>query len=141
MDPIAPTPPDTDGRTGVPRTRTGGLWIASVVFAVVLLLLLVFILQNTRRAEVSFFGARANPPIGVALLLAAVFGVLLVALPGTARIVQLRFLARRRANAAAKSTPAPPVAPPEPAAPQLPAERVDPPPPDPPGSGDNHPRG
>ncbi|MFG1804296.1 hypothetical protein ACGFI4_29530, partial [Micromonospora carbonacea] len=30
-----------------------------------------------------------------ALLLAAVFGVLLVALPGTARIVQLRMLDRR----------------------------------------------
>ena len=28
--------------------------------------------------------------MGVALLLAAVFGILLVALPGTARIVQLR---------------------------------------------------
>jgi uncharacterized integral membrane protein len=42
----------------VPRTRTGGLWIASVLFAAVLLLLLVFILQNTKPAEISFFGAR-----------------------------------------------------------------------------------
>jgi uncharacterized integral membrane protein len=111
MDSIPPTPTGTDHRPGVPRTRTGGLWIASVVFAAVLLLLLVFILQNTRRAEVSFFGARANPPIGVALLLAAVFGVLLVALPGTARILQLRFLARRRALAAAERAPAPPATP------------------------------
>src|SRR3954447_2459532 len=105
MDSVPPTPPEADDGPGVPRTRTGGLWIASVVFAVVLLLLLVFILQNTRRAEVSFFGARARPPVGVALLLAAVFGVLLVALPGTARILQLRFLARRRARAAAERTP------------------------------------
>lgn len=80
----------------MPRTRTAGLWIASVLFAVVLLLLLIFILQNGQRAEINFFGAHASPPIGVALLLAAVFGVLLVALPGSARIVQLRFLARRR---------------------------------------------
>src|SRR2546421_7983493 len=84
----------------VPRTRTAGLWIASVLFAVVLLLLLIFILQNGQRAEVSFFGAHAHPPVGVALLLAAVFGILLVALPGTARIVQLRLLARRRSESA-----------------------------------------
>src|SRR4029453_8001725 len=97
--PASPPPSGPPETPVVPRTRTGGLWIASVLFAVVLLVLLVFILQNTRRAEISFFGARANPPIGVALLLAAVFGVLLVALPGTARILQLRFLARRRATA------------------------------------------
>jgi uncharacterized integral membrane protein len=82
----------------VPRTRAAGLWIASVLFALILLLLLVFILQNGQRAEITFFGARANPPIGVALLLAAVFGVLLVAVPGTARILQLRMLARRHAE-------------------------------------------
>jgi uncharacterized integral membrane protein len=71
-----------------------------VLFALVLLLLLVFILQNGQRAEVSFFGFHSHPPVGVALLLAAVFGILLVALPGTARIVQLRLLARRRGEAA-----------------------------------------
>ncbi|MEV0425491.1 LapA family protein [Micromonospora sp. NPDC050495] len=67
-----------------------------MVFAVVLLLLLVFVLQNGQRAEVSFLGAHGTLPMGVALLLAAVSGVLLVALPGTARIVQLRMLGRRR---------------------------------------------
>jgi uncharacterized integral membrane protein len=131
MDSVPPTPPEADDGPGVPRTRTGGLWIASVVFAVVLLLLLVFILQNTRRAEVSFFGARANPPIGVALLLAAVFGVLLVALPGTARILQLRFLARRRAKTAAargSTPPVPPATSDQPAALDVPSGRTDPPP-------------
>ena len=63
-----------------------------MLFAVVLLLLLIFTLQNGQRAKVSFFGWHATLPLGVALLLAAVFGVLLVALPGTARIVQLRVL-------------------------------------------------
>jgi len=64
----------------------------------VLLLLLVFILQNQQRADVCFLGAHGHLPIGVALLLAAVFGVLLVALPGTARIVQLRMASRRRST-------------------------------------------
>lgn len=88
------------GRSGagskVPRSRTGGVWVTLLVAAFVLLVLLVFILQNGQRAEVSFFGAHGHLPMGVALLLAAVFGVLFVALPGTVRIIQLRMLGRRR---------------------------------------------
>ncbi len=83
------------GWHGVPRSRMGGLWVAAVVFALVLLLLLIFVLQNGQSAEVSFLGAHGRLPMGVALLLAAIFGVLLVALPGTARILQLRLLSRR----------------------------------------------
>jgi Lipopolysaccharide assembly protein A domain len=57
--------------------------------------LLVFILENGHTVAVSFFGADGHLPLGVALLLAAVLGVLLVAIRGTARIVQLRITARR----------------------------------------------
>ncbi len=67
-----------------------------MLFALVLLVLLIFVLENGQRAEVSFFGAHWHPPMGVALLLAAVCGILLVALPGTGRILQLRLLNRRR---------------------------------------------
>jgi uncharacterized integral membrane protein len=92
----------------VPRSRVGGLWVAAVVFSLVLLLLLIFVLENGQRAEVSFFGTHAHLPMGVALLLAAVFGILLVALPGTARILQLRLLGRRRApRVAATASTAP----------------------------------
>lgn len=90
--------PSTTGRESgaVPRSRTGGLWVAVVLFALVLLLLLIFVLENGQRAEVAFFGMHGHLPQGVALLLAAVFGILLVALPGTARIMQLRMLGRHR---------------------------------------------
>jgi uncharacterized integral membrane protein len=88
----------TPGRSAAAGSRMGGLWVAAVVFAFVLLLLLIFVLQNGQRAEVSFLGAHGHLPMGVALLLAAVFGILLVALPGTARIVQLRILQRRPAS-------------------------------------------
>ncbi|MFB6397423.1 lipopolysaccharide assembly LapA domain-containing protein [Polymorphospora lycopeni] len=83
-----------------------------MVFALVLLLLLIFVLQNGQPAEVSFLGAHGTLPMGVALLLAAVFGVLLVALPGTARIVQLRKLDRRPVEQAGPpvSGPTPPPA-------------------------------
>lgn len=94
----------TPERPPATRSRMGGLWVAAVVFAFVLLLLLIFVLQNGQRAEVSFLGAHGHLPMGVALLLAAVFGILLVALPGTARIVQLRMLQRRPG---AQPTPGP----------------------------------
>jgi uncharacterized integral membrane protein len=103
--------PPLSTRGAVPRSRAGGLWVAAVVFAVVLLLLLIFVLQNGRRAEVSFFGAHGHLPMGVALLLAAVFGILLVALPGTARIVQLRILGHRRLSRAAAGPLTAPLAP------------------------------
>ena len=104
----AATSEPTSPRPVVPRSRAGGVWVAAVAFALVLLLLLIFLLQNGQRAEVSFFGAHGQLPMGVALLLAAVFGILLVALPGTARIVQLRMLGRRRAPRAALRPPATP---------------------------------
>jgi hypothetical protein len=47
-------------------------------------------------SEIHFFGADGQLPMGIALLLAAVVGVLLVTVPGTIRILQLRRLAVRR---------------------------------------------
>jgi lipopolysaccharide assembly protein A len=98
----------------VKRTRMGGLWLASGSFAVVLLLLLIFILENSKSVDVAYFGAHGHVPLGVALLLAAVLGILMVVIPGTARIVQLRLTARRhrRADAArlAASQQQPPAA-------------------------------
>lgn len=99
QQPVAEPPPPA----GVPqvkyhrirRTRAGATWVAAATFAVILLLLLIFILENGHTVAVSFFGASGHLPLGVALLLAAVLGVLLVAIPGTARIIQLRITARR----------------------------------------------
>ena len=79
----------------VRRTRVGGWWIASVLFALMLLLLLIFILENGQRANIAFLGVHGHLPLGVALLLAAVLGILLVVIPGTGRIIQLRMLAVR----------------------------------------------
>jgi uncharacterized integral membrane protein len=84
------------------RTRISGAWVAVASFAVVLLLLLIFILQNSRTVEVSYLGAHGHLPLGVAVLLAAVGGVLLTALVGAARIIQLRAAARRHRQAGAR---------------------------------------
>jgi uncharacterized integral membrane protein len=122
--PAANSPPDRpqmtarqaqlDGTGTLPphqvrRTRIGGLWVAAAMFALVLLLLLIFILENGQKISVSFFGATGHLPLGVALLLAAVLGVLLVVIPGTARIIQLRITAgrHRRIDTAAAADPVP----------------------------------
>lgn len=89
----------------VRRTRIGGMWIASALFALVLLLLLIFILENGQRVNIGYFGAHGHLPLGVALLLAAVLGVLLVVIPGTGRIVQLRITARRHRGMDARQAP------------------------------------
>jgi lipopolysaccharide assembly protein A len=86
----------------IKRTRTSGVWVAVGFFAVVLLLLLIFILQNSTQVSVSYLGLHGRLPLGVALLLAAVCGVLLVVLAGAARISQLRAVARRHRRADAK---------------------------------------
>jgi len=98
--PQAAPPPPPQHR--IKRTRTGGIWVAVGFFAVVLLLLLIFILQNGTDVSVSYLGMHGHLPLGVALLLAAVCGVLLVVLAGTARIAQLRATARRHRRVDAK---------------------------------------
>lgn len=95
----ADTPPPEPG-----RSRVGGAWVGLVLGAVVLILLLVFVLQNLEDVRVSFFGAEGNVPLGVALLLAAVGGALVVAVPGSARILQLR-RANRHARRALSNRP------------------------------------
>jgi lipopolysaccharide assembly protein A len=124
-DPAATAPPSTPpGPRQAPahhvirRTRLGGAWVAVALFAVVLLLLLVFILENSQQVNIGYFGAHGHLPLGVALLLAAVLGILLVVIPGAGRMMQLRRIARRhrRADAAAAQPAAAQPAEPQPAA-------------------------
>ncbi|MGH3587549.1 MAG: lipopolysaccharide assembly protein LapA domain-containing protein, partial [Pseudonocardia sp.] len=95
--PTVPTPVGGDPRPPpVPSSRTGILWAGLTLSAIVLLLLLIFILQNGAPVQITFLGASGTLPTGIALLLAAIAGLLLVAIPGGLRILQLRRAARRR---------------------------------------------
>ena len=100
--PPAAAPQPLPPQHRIRRTRTGGIWVAVGFFAVILLLLLIFILQNGQKVDISYLGMHGHLPLGVALLLAAVCGVLLVVLAGTARIGQLRATARRHRRIDAK---------------------------------------
>ena len=100
--PLTAAPPPLPPQHRIKRTRTSGIWVAVGFFAVILLLLLIFILQNGTQVSVSYLGMHGHLPLGVALLLAAVCGVLLVVLAGAARISQLRATARRHRRVDAK---------------------------------------
>ena len=99
--PEAPTLPTAQPPTAEPvvrRSRSGGLWTGLILSAIVLIFLLVFILQNQIAVTIQFLGFKGSVPVGVALLLAAIAGLLLVAIPGGVRMMQLRRAARRAAR-------------------------------------------
>lgn len=71
-------------------TRISATWAGIIVGALVLALLLVFVLQNTKSVKVSFFTADGDIPLGVALVFSAIGGVLLAAAAASLRILQIR---------------------------------------------------
>ncbi len=84
------TPAGFDDRGRVKRGRVSAAWVGSIAAAIVLILLIIFIAQNLNRASLHFLGLSGHMPLGLMLLIAAVAGVLLVAVPGSIRILQLR---------------------------------------------------
>jgi uncharacterized integral membrane protein len=98
VTPVRPAPARTGAATKkrARPTRISGTWVAVIAGLVVLVVLLVFILQNLDPATVHFFGAEGSLPLAIAMLFSAIGGAVLVALIGGARILQLRKQARRR---------------------------------------------
>ena len=80
----------TQGRDPLRGSRTSGTWIAVIVLSLLLVLLAIFILQNTQQVEVAFFGWNGRAPLAATLLIAAAGGALVVASAGVLRILQLR---------------------------------------------------
>lgn len=76
-------------------TRASATWVAVGVALLLLILLIVFMLQNSTKTEVQFLAAEGTIPLGLALLIAAVGGGVVVAIAGIARVTQLRLGARR----------------------------------------------
>jgi uncharacterized integral membrane protein len=71
-------------------SRTNAAMWFAILGAVVLAVLLVFILQNLDRVPIEFLGFSGEVPVGVAMLLSAIAGGLIVAIAAGARILQLR---------------------------------------------------
>ncbi|GAA4294604.1 LapA family protein [Mycobacterium paraffinicum] len=81
-------------------TRAGALWSSLIGGFLILILLLIFITQNTAETPFTFLGWHWRLPLGVAILLAAVVGGLITVAVGTARILQLRRAAKKHHAAA-----------------------------------------
>lgn len=83
-------------------TRAGALWVSLILGFLILIVLLIFITQNTASTAFTFLSWHWNLPLGVAILLSAVLGGLITALVSAARMFQLRRTAKKNLAAALK---------------------------------------
>lgn len=86
------TPPAEAPKSG---GRTAMLWISLILGAIVLVLLLIFVIQNSQKASFEYFSATFDLPLGVAMLLAAIAGALVMALVGSVRMAQMSWTIRK----------------------------------------------
>lgn len=90
-----PTPPED----AVKFTKAAALWGSLIFGFLILIVLLIFIAQNTESAEFAFLNLSWSLPLGVAILFAAVAGGLLTVAVGAVRIFQLRRAAKKNLKA------------------------------------------
>jgi putative membrane protein len=93
-----PPPAQTAGAPGALRSRAGAAWVAACAATLLAVALIIFMIQNTRTVEVTFLGMTGRTSLAIMLLIAAVGGILLTLVLGSARILQLRRAVRRRAR-------------------------------------------
>ena len=96
-----PPPPPIESRiepepVKVTPTRTSTIWTGIWAGVVVLILLIIFIAQNTASVEIAFFALEGRIPLALALLIAGVAGAIIAMAVAALRIIQLRRLVRRR---------------------------------------------
>lgn len=97
-EPATPRTAGLDRRGHVKRTRASGLWVGLITAAVLAVGFLVFIAQNSEKVSIRFLGFEGQLSLAIALLLSAVIGALVVAVPGIVRIGQLRRALRKNAK-------------------------------------------
>lgn len=97
VEPAAPAVAEDDAKDKKPQVSTsvtssiaGSTWVGLSIGAVILILLLVFILQNQDSVRLQMFAWQWNFPIGVGMLIAAIGGALVMACVCAVRILQLR---------------------------------------------------
>lgn len=90
----APTP---DPALDQPKKRgvSGTVWAALILGVIILILLLVFVIQNNASVGFEYMAWSFNLPLGVAILLAAIAGALVMALVGSVRMFTLSRRVRR----------------------------------------------
>lgn len=84
---VEPTPAQP---TEVKGSIAASTWIALIIGFLLLILLIVFILQNQQSVELNIFAWSGAFPAGIAFLLFAIGGALFMALIGGWRMLELR---------------------------------------------------
>ncbi len=92
--PVSDPSSRTDGPDPLRGSRASGIWAGVVALGIVLVLLIIFISQNTQEVSVAFLSWEGQAPLSVALLAAAAGGLFLTVAAGTVRILQLRHRVR-----------------------------------------------
>ncbi|MDU0477958.1 lipopolysaccharide assembly protein LapA domain-containing protein [Staphylococcus chromogenes] len=104
----APAPREIDTKDPQPAMRNdakvkgsvaGGTWVALIFGTLLLILLLIFIMQNQQSVNFSLFAWSFNVPAGVGFLLAAIIGALIMAIVGGVRMFELRRQVKRARKA------------------------------------------
>ncbi|MGB0877791.1 MAG: LapA family protein [Mycobacterium sp.] len=85
--------------SAVTFTKAAAMWGALILGFLILIVLLIFIAQNTTSTEFAFLGWQWHQPLGVAIMFAAVAGGLLTVAVGAVRIFQLRRAAKKNLQA------------------------------------------
>lgn len=86
--------------SAVKFTRTAALWTALILGFLILILLLVFVIQNDTPVDIVLLGWKLHQvQLGVTILLAAIAGGLLTFAVATTRILQLRLAAKKNLKA------------------------------------------
>jgi len=102
VEPVGePTPepsqliPGKPERIQVAHTRTSAAWVGVWAGVVVLILLIIFVAQNTASVQISFFALEGSISLALALLIAGVGGAIVAMAVAATRILQLRRMVRR----------------------------------------------
>jgi uncharacterized integral membrane protein len=98
--PILPTPDETASASGKtvhqPYTRIRAAWVGVWAGVLAVILLIVFVGQNTAPVNIHFLWLDGQIPTALALLIAGVGGAIIAMAAAAARILQLRRAIRRQ---------------------------------------------
>lgn len=98
--PQTPAPHSPAPKAKVRGSLAGGTWVALIFGTLLMIVLLIFILQNQQQVDLNLFAWSFQVPAGVGFLLAAIAGALIMAIVGGVRMLELR----RQVKSARKAT-------------------------------------
>jgi uncharacterized integral membrane protein len=79
----------------VTPTRTSAMWLGVWAGVLVVILLIIFVAQNTASVEINFLWMSGRISLALAMLIAGVAGAIVAMAVAAARIIQLRRMVRR----------------------------------------------